>query len=276
MEKRLLTFEEIQKIETAMLEQVHKICKENGIKYTLVCGSTLGAIRHGGPVPWDSDVDIGVAWNEFDRFCDVFMKELPDWAVLDGYKTTQKGYYRFFPRIAMKGVDSRFLHLDVFFNVGLPDSRQLQEKYSKESEKLKKMYFYKEKPLGFTVSKSRNSLVWFAKKVIEFFAKVALLPISIEKIYDRTEKHFNEYPYEQAKYVMNPTGHYGMKNVLEKRFYEDLIEVKYDGIDVNVQRDYDEYLTHYYGEWKTPHNDFATEPTVYIDKSVDLSKIIGK
>ena len=41
-----------------MLIYIDKICSENNIDYVLSCGNVLGAVRHGGFIPWDDDVDI--------------------------------------------------------------------------------------------------------------------------------------------------------------------------------------------------------------------------
>lgn len=45
-----------------------KFLKENNIDYFLIGGSVLGAVRHGGFIPWDDDVDIGMSRKDFERF----------------------------------------------------------------------------------------------------------------------------------------------------------------------------------------------------------------
>lgn len=260
-----------------MLGAIHEICKRHEIKYSLACGSVLGAIRHHGPIPWDSDTDISLSIDDYERFCEALINELPDWAELDGYKMSRKGYHRYFPRVALKGVDSMVLHVDVFPNVGMPDSPEEQIKCRKKAARLKKMYFYKAKPVSVSVWKSRNEFIAFAKKVVETMIKVALLPISLKHIYNKSTKLFFKYPYKDAKFVSTPGWEYGgiQKDVFEKRYFEQLIEVDYDNIKVCVMEDYEGYLRQMYGDWRTPVKDKNVERIVLVDENVDLAEIIG-
>ena len=55
-------------VEIDLLRQFDFVCKKHDIKYFLLFGSLLGAIRHKGFVPWDDDVDVGMLRPEYDRF----------------------------------------------------------------------------------------------------------------------------------------------------------------------------------------------------------------
>ena len=50
--------EEFKQIQVDILLAIDKFCKEHNIKYSLACGTLLGAIRHKGFIPWDDDIDI--------------------------------------------------------------------------------------------------------------------------------------------------------------------------------------------------------------------------
>lgn len=65
---RELTLQEIQKISLDVLIQFDKVCREQGFRYCLAYGTLIGAIRHGGFIPWDDDVDVWMPRKDFEAF----------------------------------------------------------------------------------------------------------------------------------------------------------------------------------------------------------------
>ena len=54
--------------------QVAKLCKQHGVRYYLLGGTFLGAVRHRGFIPWDDDIDIGMPREDFEKFCNSINK----------------------------------------------------------------------------------------------------------------------------------------------------------------------------------------------------------
>ena len=66
----------LQMIELEMLLEIDRICRKHNIEYFLSSGSLLGAVRHGGFIPWDDDLDIYMMRKEYERFLDICRTEL--------------------------------------------------------------------------------------------------------------------------------------------------------------------------------------------------------
>ncbi len=70
-----------------ILKVVDAICTKHEIEYTLCCGSLLGAVRHGGFIPWDDDIDINVTREDLSKLRKILPRELPSHLVYQDYFT---------------------------------------------------------------------------------------------------------------------------------------------------------------------------------------------
>lgn len=67
-----------------VFEAVKRVCRKYDIKYYAEWGTLLGAVRHGGFIPWDDDFDICMKRSDYMRFIEVAAEELPeDYALLN-------------------------------------------------------------------------------------------------------------------------------------------------------------------------------------------------
>lgn len=73
---------EVQLVQLRSLKKLDEICRRHGIRYWAVYGTLLGAIRHGGFIPWDDDLDIGILREDFEKLCAVPAEEWGDECVL--------------------------------------------------------------------------------------------------------------------------------------------------------------------------------------------------
>lgn len=70
------TLRQHQLVLLSMLKELDLICRKHNIKYILFSGTALGAVRHGGFIPWDDDLDVIMFRDEYERFLSVAEKEL--------------------------------------------------------------------------------------------------------------------------------------------------------------------------------------------------------
>lgn len=65
-------------VQIEILQEIDRICKKYDIPYFADWGTLLGAVRHGGYIPWDDDLDITMKRADYERFKEVAEKELPE------------------------------------------------------------------------------------------------------------------------------------------------------------------------------------------------------
>ncbi len=84
--------QEVHAVELGMLKAVDDLCRKHKIRYTLYCGTLLGAIRHGGFIPWDDDIDLAMPLEDYKRFLKV-AHELPAPYVMQNRYNTKAFFY---------------------------------------------------------------------------------------------------------------------------------------------------------------------------------------
>lgn len=63
---------EIKKTEAEILEYFAQFCRKENIRFFLSNGTLLGAVKYGGFIPWDDDVDVLVPRQDYDRLISIF------------------------------------------------------------------------------------------------------------------------------------------------------------------------------------------------------------
>ncbi len=83
-QQKYLTLDEIKAEELKLLICIDDLCRNNGLRYSLVGGSLLGAVRHHGFIPWDDDIDIGMPRPDFDKLIKLWaIGEFPEGVSLE-------------------------------------------------------------------------------------------------------------------------------------------------------------------------------------------------
>lgn len=83
---------------TELLLAVDRVCRRHNISYWLSSGTLLGAVRHGGYIPWDDDLDIEMLRPDYERLLQVLPDELPEGMVLQTDET-DPGYFFMFAKV---------------------------------------------------------------------------------------------------------------------------------------------------------------------------------
>ena len=61
-----------------MYKEIEAVCLKHDLTVMLAYGSVLGAVRHGGFIPWDDDMDLFMPRRDYDLLINDYADELPD------------------------------------------------------------------------------------------------------------------------------------------------------------------------------------------------------
>ena len=84
MENRYLKKYTEDQLRSCQLKQLEilkifdSICKKHNLRYWIDGGTLLGAVRHGGFIPWDDDLDVAMPSEDYKKFNEIVQQELPE------------------------------------------------------------------------------------------------------------------------------------------------------------------------------------------------------
>lgn len=122
---------QMQNKQLEMLHELDRVCKKNNLKYALSSGTCLGALRHGGFIPWDDDIDTYMSWSDAEKLVKC-QKDFKEQYFIQSYKTDSNftsTHYRLCDSSTScfleetKGLDiNHGIFIDIYIYYPYPDS----------------------------------------------------------------------------------------------------------------------------------------------------------
>lgn len=231
--------------ELSMLIEVDEIAKSNNIKYYLAYGTTLGAVRHKGFIPWDTDVDIMVGIDEYDTFCELLNKNLSDKYTFRHIKYDQD-FNQLLPRVTLKNDIGLVIHVDIFPMVGAPLKDWRKKIFSKVAYLNHRLFFMKNIQPNVNYKNKR------LKRIMSKIIKVIIFPIPRTFFIKLDDFLVNLFPMNKAKELYNIYGSYGMREYIPKKWLNEVYYEQFEGHKLPIPIKYDKYLENFYGDYMTP------------------------
>lgn len=243
-------------IELDMVKEVIRICNKYDIKYFGIGGTLLGAIRHGGYIPWDDDIDLGMFREDYEKFISIAPYELPEKYFLQSYLSEKKytnGHIKIRNNATtclLKGssyVDLKIgkncgVFVDIFPYDNVPDSLKQRNKFTERIKRIKRWIerdrFYNNREI--------RSLNDFIKKAL----------IKTYFIFHNSEKLIKKIDILSQKYK-NKTNTVAMvsfmpgreKTTYDLNLYKEFLSVHFQDIQLVIPKNYEAILTRQYGNY---------------------------
>lgn len=244
-----------------MAEDIISVCEAEQISYHLTGGSALGAVRHGGFIPWDDDMDIDILGSDFDRFERAFLAKFSDKYTLDTYKNHNYGIL--VSRVRLKnsvirtredaGKDECGFFVDII---------RIENTFNNPI--LRFMHGMDCMAMGFLLScrnychnrKTALDMAGDNRKLrtvlkIKIFIGRLVSFRSLDKWAAKTQKCYSRCKNNNSVFVSVPAGrrHY-FGEMYRRADFVEAAKMNFEGHSWNVPKDYDAYLRNMYGDYR--------------------------
>lgn len=234
-----------------LLLEIDEICKKHNIEYFLEYGTVIGAVRHEGFIPWDNDLDITMTEPNYNKFVEVCKKEL------DGKTRTFRDNRvdREYPSVFGRYIDLECSRITPSFPFWKPDCGQVIDVFcllelpadeAKKAEAIERFYAYDEfSNISFRhYSKKTDGIIKRYRKYRRL-SKIFGREIVLKKL---EKKIFNQHFEGSDTYITTSARFVGPKTVVPRYFYENPIEVDFEGRKFKISGDYLDVMRYHYGE----------------------------
>lgn len=250
-----LTIKETQQISLEILHTVAEICEEQQIRYALIYGTLIGAVRHHGYIPWDDDVDIMMPRPDYERFLEYMKQHVNNYPNLRVFNREECPEY---PYMITRISDDRYrirmenekpfgmgVFIDIYPYDGLGMTKKEAVSYGLKGDRLSSLcYQATRQHFAFETTKSR------LRKVIKYPVYLVSRLIGKDFFQNRLQKLAGIKDYDRSEYVGCVIWlSWGEKDIFPRSWFDETIRMPFDKYEFRVPKEYDRVLRHEYGDY---------------------------
>ena len=265
-----------------VLTEIDRVCKKHDIKWFADCGTLLGAVRHGGFIPWDDDLDICMLRRDWLRFFEVARDELPQKYCIMNLRL-ERDYEQVIGRIVnAHAINFGEEHMKEYFGcpytVGI-DIFPLDDISEDEDKEEKRRKLAKDVQRAYELAGSGKLDTPECRRLLSDIERQNHTTLHrrgnlLRELRVLTEKLYMMYPSEDAKYVaLMPFWVSDHNHKYNRELFKDTIMLPFEYTAIPVPARYNEVLQIEYGNYMSIHKGGGIhEYPVYKDQEDILRK----
>lgn len=251
--------EQLHQCLLGMLKDFIWVCNKYNLRYTLGGGSVLGAVRHQGFIPWDDDLDVTMPRDDYEKFKQIFAKELTEEYELR-VPNSEYGSTTLFMKLLKKGTmykqqftydknDPAYVWIDIFPFDNVSENKGIRIIKGFISEVMayvfvsRFIYEHKNQSTDEYYKTVKNGKIY---RIRLFIAKC--LPIHFTLLYDFFDKFVRKNKYTSMITCATGRNHY-LGECISAYYFSKAEEGIFEGISVKLPYQYKKYLTQLYGNY---------------------------
>lgn len=237
-------------------KEIQRICEKNGIKFFLNAGTLLGAVRHNGFIPWDDDLDVGMLRVEYEKFVKIASSELGDEFFLQTWDTDPK-YPMPFAKVRLNGTkyieknsQNADIHKGIYVDVFPYDNISSNKIKQKIQKYLSKIYLHLLlNKSGYEYYSKKNCKRYIVYSIFKAFSRLW----SYNKLHKNLYNIMTKYNCENIQEIVTFGGANSFeKETLKYEWIKETVDHLFEDAMFPIPYMWDEYLTHFYGDYMTP------------------------
>ena len=265
-----LTAEHLKDIKTIELDIFSKfidVCNNLDLKYYLLEGTLLGAVRHQGFIPWDDDIDVGMLRADYEKLIAEGQKFLPEGYFLQSIET-EKGFLCSFAKIRNSNttfVEKSIRHskinhgvyIDIFPLDYYPDNEREQKAFDRKNKiytrRLAAEYYYEDRNIKRTMLSAVMKIIY----------------PSITRVMQKRQELYRSVP--PSNMIANYCSPWRKREIVPKDWYGEGTMLTFEGIQALAPKEYDKWLTQVYGDYMQLPPEEQRIPHHFVDV-IDLER----
>lgn len=274
--------------EIEVLNEIERVCKKHALKYFAAWGTLLGAVRHAGIIPWDDDFDILMLRKDYEKFMEVYKDEMPEGFDVITFKNNPDHIQFITNVVGKRRICFEQEHLERFhgfpyicgIDIFLMDNMSSDAVEEKNRMKIADLVLkIADSIYGGTISgrdvddSLRQIEKWCGVRVPAGLKGVELRIF----LYTVVEKWISKVEDSKAIEITQviPWGVNGRDYIFNKKYYEQVYEIPFEGGSIMTTPYYMEQLNKSYGDFMKIYKDAGGHNYPFFDKQKeDLQKVL--
>lgn len=251
-----------------MLEILMGICEKHGLRFFLVGGSMLGAVRHNGFIPWDDDIDVGMPRKDYNKLRKILADDLPEhlivqwmgygnddsfWPFIKIRNCNTAGVYTYHTNLHMR--HNMGIFIDILPIDGVPQSWLARKIFNRLNTEFRYLRCWPTVEIG--------------NRFIERVRKILYRILGRTFLFSMYEKYLTLCSRVCKKKAAEAIAYAGVQDNLiwDVAWFDDVVWRDFEYLKVPLPREYETSLSRHYGlDWRIPvkgvarhsHLDFST------------------